>query len=244
MGRTHSEEFSHLPKGVYFNKKGKTYYLRRSGAPDVNLGKTLGQALSCYWSLPDIYYAPESMTDLINRYMAEISPTLADSTHASNKRAAAQLIVSFADFKPQDVRPIHIHQHLDKRRDSKTRANREVALLGSIFREAIRWGVIERSPVHKIQKFKETARTRLVTDAEIMAFKEHCPDWLKLYVDLKLMTALRETDMLEATFDMWSKHEGLRIEISKHKSTTKLIFSPTDCLKQLMDELWELQSIN
>jgi integrase len=241
MGRKHTSEYSHLPKGMYFNKKGKTYYVRLPGQKDIRLGKTLHEALRNYWSLPGVQFESLSMRDLISRYMQEVSPTKSPETHRTNISGAKFLMLSFSDFKPRDVKAVHIYQHLEARRESPTRANREIALLGAIFTEAVRWGLVEESPVKNIKRHKESPRTRLVTDQEIAAFKSFAPEWLCLYIDLKLATALRQTDMLKLHSGMWDEN-GLWVDTSK--TGKKLCFVATPALVRVVRKIQQLRNAN
>lgn len=176
------------------------------------------------------------MKDLINRYMNEISPTKAEATHRTNLSAAKFLILSLGDFKPRDVKAVHVYQHLDARKDAPIRANREVSLLSSIFTAAKRWGVVFESPVREVERFTEKPRTRLVTDAEIEAFKKYAPAWMHTYIDLKLITALRQTDMLRLHSKMWADG-GLWVQTSK--TGRKLCFNADENLKQIYQRLQE-----
>ncbi|MBN7819334.1 tyrosine-type recombinase/integrase [Bowmanella yangjiangensis] len=180
------------------------------------------------------------MKDLIARYMQEVSPTKAPETHKSNMSGAKFLLLSFGDFRPKEVKPIHIYQHLDARKKSATRANREVALLGAIFTEAIRWGIVEETPVQNIKRHKEIPRDRLVTDNEIKAFKHFAPEWMRLYIDLKLSTALRQTDMLRLHSGMWDE-KGLWVDTSK--TGKKLCFSASSELKLIVSKLQKINSV-
>lgn len=234
MGRNHSEESSHLPRGMYFNKKGKTFYLRAKDQKDLRLGKTMHEALSNYYNLPGVHFDATTMIDLISRYMKEVSPTKAKDTHKTNISSAKFLLLSFGDFTPTEVKALHIYQHLDARRGSATRANREIALLGAIFTEAIRWGIVEDTPVKNIKRHKETPRTRLVTDDEITTFKKFAPDWMHLYIDLKLSTALRQSDMLKLHRGMFDD-KGLWVGTSK--TGKKLCFATTVHFKQLVESI-------
>lgn len=56
MGRHRSSEYSHLPKGIYFNKKGQAYYFRAPDQKDIRLGTTLHETLKAYWSLPNMQF--------------------------------------------------------------------------------------------------------------------------------------------------------------------------------------------
>lgn len=232
LGRQHSTEYSHLPKGMYYNKKGKTYYLRVPGQKDKRLGKSLHAALSAYYQQSGIYFGAETVKDLIVRYMQEVSPTKSESTHKTNQGRAKKLLLAFSDFRPAELRTYHIQQYLTAQKDTPVDANRAIALLSSVFSEAIRWGVIDESPCVGIKYHREVPRTRLVTDNEVAVFKTFAPNWMINYIDLKLATALRQTDMLSLNSGIWDEQTGLWVETSK--TGEKLRFEPTDNLKRII----------
>lgn len=237
MGRHHLAENSHLPKGMYLNKKSGIYYYRKRAGKDVNLGKTLHKALSKFYLQIEITYSAETVKDLIVRYMKEVSPTKSPSTHRTNQGRAKKLLLAFSDFKPSEVRPIHIQQYLEAQKRTPIDANRAIALLSSVFSEAVRWGILEHSPCVGIKYHREKPRQRLVTDEEIKIFKSFAPVWMKNYVDLKLATALRQGDMLRLNSLVWNESTGLWVESSKTQE--KLKFEPTNNLKQIIKNIRE-----
>ena len=69
MGRKRSLENQNLPRGMIYNKKASTYYLRAAGQKDIRLGKTIHEAFRNYYDYAEINYECRTMFDLIDRYM-------------------------------------------------------------------------------------------------------------------------------------------------------------------------------
>lgn len=237
MGRKRSPENVGLPKGMIFNKKGQTYYLRVAGQKDIRLGVTLSEAYRNYYSFADINFEVRTMHDLIERYLKEISPTKAESTHSSNIQSSKHLIKRFGHMKPELIRAKHAYQYLDlrSREGAPVRANREFALLSTVMSCAVKWGIIDDTPFHKIERNKEKPRDRLVTNQELASFLKCCPRWLQLYVELKLSIGLRQTDMLNLSSKDWDENEGLKVQTSKTKK--RILFEPTSYITRIIQNL-------
>ena len=220
MGRKRSLENRNLPRGMIYNKKASTYYLRAAGQKDIRLGKTIHEAFRNYYAYAEINYECRTMFDLIDRYMKEVSPTKAKSTHKSNIAAAKNLIKRFGSMNPTMVRARHAYQFLDlrAREGAPVRGNREFALLSTIMTHAVRWGIIDCTPFNGIIRNPERPRDRLVLDEEIGVFFKYCPWWLQLYIELKLATGLRQTDMINLSSKDWCENEGLKVQTSKNQS--------------------------
>ena len=240
MGRKRSPENQNLPRGMIYNKKADTYYLRAAGQKDIRLGKTIHEAFRNYYAYAEINYECRTMFDLIDRYMKEVSPTKADDTHKSNIAASKHLTKRFGSMNPTMVRARHAYQYLDlrAREGAPVRANREFALLSTIMTHAVRWGVIDNTPFHKIIRNPEKKRKRLVTDNELEAFLKHCPRWLQLYIALKVAIGLRQTDMNKLNSKNWFEGEGLKVQTSK--TGVRIQFNHCDYLAKIVAELKEL----
>lgn len=116
-------------------------------------------------------------------------------------------------MRPQDVKPRHVAQYLAVRA-AKVRDNREVALLQHVLTKALNWGVVEINPCRGIERNPEYPRDRYVTDQELTTFLTHCDMRLQLYVKLKLLTGLRQSDLLKLRFEDFDS-TGLCLTISK-----------------------------
>ena len=98
--------------------------------------------------------------------------------------------------------------YLDARK-SKIRANRELAMLSHMFRKAIRWGVAEKNPCLGIERHPEKPRDRLIEDWEYLAFKSIVKPWMAAYMDLKLLTGLRQGDIISLRMDQIQEDSDL-----------------------------------
>lgn len=221
MGRNRNEFNKHLPRGMYYNKKGKTFYLRRALGGDLNLGKIQSAALRKYFSLADSMSENVCLIkQMIHRYMREEAPKLAESTYNTSIPRAKKLLFAFGEFRIDELRTRDIQLYMDRKRETPIDANRTIALLSSMYSAAIRWGYVDSSPVTNVRFHKEKINDRLVTTSELNALKEYCPDWLKLYIDLKLATGLRQSDMIKLNSGNWDATTGLLVESSKSKHKT------------------------
>lgn len=89
-----------------------------------------------------------------------------------------------------------VTQYLD-RRTGKTRGNREVALLGILWNFALSRGLTKATNiVPHVTRNAESPDDRYVTDAELAAVKEHCPQFVTDYLDLAYLTGQRPSDTL------------------------------------------------
>ncbi|APD88561.1 hypothetical protein BM524_01335 [Alteromonas mediterranea] len=194
----------HLPEKVYQDKKSGMFYFVDSDNKYHALGRQLYEALNKYYELMPHQAKIITMGHLISRYMVEESPKKASSTHRDEKKSAKQLSHRLGHLYPQDVTTVHIAEYYKVRcTEATVRPNRELSLLSVIFKQAPFWGVSVINPVPSIKRVNEGARraalkqSRYITDEQVLIFKKFAPEWLRLYVELKLLTGLRQTAMLK-----------------------------------------------
>jgi integrase len=81
---------------------------------------------------------------------------------------------------------------------AKVRANREKALFSHIFNKAREWGCPAlQNPCQGVKGFKETGRSRYVTDAEFDKVRSHAHFTVVDAMDLALLTGQRPADVLK-----------------------------------------------
>ena len=101
------------------------------------------------------------------RYQREVLPTKAPRTQRDNLKEIAKLL-EFFDQLPvpiQKIKPIHIRQYLDWRKDAPIRANREKALFSHIWNKVREWGLTDQSnPWLSIMGYKEEGQDVYVED--------------------------------------------------------------------------------
>lgn len=203
----------HLPKRMY-ERSGSYYFVDHEGKW-INLGREYGRAIEKYNRLNDDPVEVHTIGDLIERYMREVSPTKAPSTHKSNQKHAKYLRAAFGRIQPSDLTARAIYQYMDARKATVS-ANRELAMLSHMFTKAIRWGVADSNPCLRIERHPEKPRDRYIEDWEYQAFRKFVPAQLAAYMDLKLLTGLRQGDMLALKIDQL-KDDGIHVLVSKTK---------------------------
>jgi len=77
-----------------------------------------------------------------------------------------------------------------------------------------------------------------VTDGELTALRGHCPEWLRLYLDLEALTGMRKGDMLKLRLDSITS-EGL--SIVQGKTGRRLIYEWSPELRDAIEGIRKLR---
>lgn len=182
-----------LPERVYF-RNGAYYFVHYTGKWQ-RLDSNYAKAMAAWSELLQHADKLMVMNDVFDKYARLVIPQKAERTQVDNLKELRFLRAFFGQQPVECVLPEHVADYRDSR-IAKTRCNRELALLSHVFKYAIEWGAAKTNPVKSITKNKEKPRDRFVEDHEVEAFKEHCPQWLRTYLDLKLQLGLRQRDLL------------------------------------------------
>lgn len=206
----------YLPKGMYLTKG--MYYFVGADKKWVRLGASIGLAMQKYHKLVVTLESPKNIVtlgELIDRYMAQVSQYKSMASYHSDISAAKNLRSTMGHLYPDDLTPDLVCEYIEHRSETApVRVNREIALLSHIYTKGIRWRVAKFNPCSKLERNKERPRTRYVTDEEFENFKSFIPLRLNLYLELKYLTGLRQSDMLVLTFSA-VKAEGLQVTLNK-----------------------------
>jgi len=233
MGRKRKTD-KYLPERMY-QRSGSFYFVEYGTNKWVNLGRDYVKAMGEYARLRGPEGPISTMNDLIDRYLQEVAPTKALKTYQSNLKEAKFLKAALGEKRPKEIKSITIYQYMDHRgKSSEVRANREVALLSHIFTKAIRWGVVEENPCRGVERFKEKARNRYIEDWEYLAFKNFAGPLIAAYMDFKLITGLRKSDVLSLRMDQ-IREDGIHITISK--TGKRMIIEWSDALRAAVDQV-------
>jgi len=127
---------------------------------------------------------------------------LAARTQRDYEKAIVRLRRAFGHLPPAAWRPAAGYKYLEAQLGS-VQANRDLSVLANIMQVCVRSGVVERNLVKEVEKNRETARERYVSDAELDAFLTHCNPKLKAWVGLKMLTGLRQGQMRELRVLDW-----------------------------------------
>lgn len=237
MGR-HRTANKHLPPRMQI-KRGRYYW-----TPYVDgkltwkpLGDDFVQALLRWRELEGITDGAASVAQLLERALGVLAERVKPNTFTEFTRAMNNLRGGFEGFAPADVEPRHIAQYLETR-TAKVSANREIAFFSTAWEIARRRGWINLpNPCTGIRRNVERSRKRVAKPEEINALLGR-DEILTDMVELTLMTALRESDLLNLT---WRAVEtaGLRIKPRKTDQSTEaeLLFTWTPELKTLIDRV-------
>ena len=141
-----------------------------------------------------------------------------------------QLLKVFSDAPLDEIKTTFLYQYLEFHSSRKVRANREMSLFSIIFNFARRVGLTEAiNPAMRLQKHKETSRTRYITDFELKDFLKDSDPVFKLEIDMLYRTGLRFEDCRKVL-----KEEAIS-EVSK--TTSKLRFIHSKEFKKTVDQL-------
>jgi integrase len=207
MGRPRKKENQGLPPYVDI-EKGKRrkngtwpkpyFVLRIKGKEPVKLGHTKAEMYRNYGKIIDRPTEISTMGDLIEAYIKSVSVKKGESTYNNELIKAKFLIAFFKEFEPSEVSTADIYEYMDlrsiKRRvESKINgkkhvtmkgghvaANRDLAMLSSIFSFAIRKGLINDNPCKDVEKYSESGRDRYIENHELHAVYRQRPPTLAI----------------------------------------------------------------
>lgn len=217
MGRARTKR-KDLPERVYYSH-GAYYYVHKLDNRWEKLDGDYAKAMAAWSKLIAAPTNIEKMGDLFDRYLLEVVPGKAPRTQKDNRQEMRFLRVFFGDMLVSCVTAVHVAAYRDNR-VAKVRGNREIALLSHVFNYAIRWGYRTTNPCSVPGlRARERPRNRYATQAEIEAFKALCPTWLKAYLSLKNLIALRQQDMLVLEWDDIDD-EGISVCPQKTENST------------------------
>lgn len=221
-----------LPPRMYL--RGRTYYhAAYLGGKKVwtRLSTDYSIALA-KWAQIEGNTSAGTLSEAIIRYRADVLPTLAAGSQPEYKRILGKLDDIFGAAPIGSVKRTDIAAYLDKR-TAKVAANREVAVLSSVFACAIRWGLVEANPCLGVRKNKERSRKRHLEDWEIQALWCVADDQWKLIIELALTTGLRRGDLMNLTKD--DATDGLRVTTGK--TGARIEFEATPYLSALLAKI-------
>lgn len=238
-----------LPKRWRF-RAGKYRYLVPKGMEEYWDGKTeftLGESLSeAYRAFSERVQDETSLTTmagLIDRYLKEVTPEKNIRTRKDEPYLLKTLREVFGESSPRAIKPSHIYQVYNSLKPRGLhQANKFMGKLSHVFTKAIEWGVIDRHPMtnNKFIKQHPSPPKKYITDEQVKLALESAPALLLEYVNLKMLTGLRMTDLLGLKWSDWDNGE-LNVEISKTINTTgEVRIYVGDELAQIMDRLKSL----
>ena len=210
-----------VPKGQEHLWGGKT---------EFKLGETLPKAYEVYAGrLASTEGAIHTFSQLIDRYLLEITPSKAQSTQKGEREHLAKIRGLLGEYLVSDfrIKDAFTLRNALKQKSTKasgeTYANRVMEKVSALCKQAIEWGVIEEHPMYGKFTYFKTPRKSLINKAEsieqVIDALPYTVPWLQNYVKLKLLTGLRQTDMLLLTQHCITE-EGLLVTPSKTEASS------------------------
>ncbi|HCI52450.1 MAG TPA: integrase [Gallionella sp.] len=224
-----------LPQRVYF--KHGAYYFVNTENKWIPLGKEYGIAMQKWAAMLQPVIGKQRLSSVMDTYIKEELPSRKPLTQTDYLTSLALLRPIFGEMFPEDIEPKDIYAFM-RMRNAPVRSNRDVAVLSNVMNQAIKMGLINTNPCKQVRRNVENPRTREVLDSEIVAFLPHCPEWLQAYIRLKLLTGLRQGDMLSIRLDQL-RDDGLFVQTGKRGK--KLLFSWSDNLRTIVETIKALR---
>lgn len=200
MGRRRQGNYDDPPR---FHKKGKVWYHVSGTLPRlwIKLSSDRAEALRL-WAQREGVKEDDStklFSVVAKRYVREVYPSKSVQTRKDNDKELANLLKVFAHMPIDSIAPMHIREYMDIRGQvAKVRANREKALFSHLFNKAREWGYTAiQNPCQGVKGFKETGRSRYITDAEFEQVKAQAHFTVVDAMDLALLTGQRPADVLK-----------------------------------------------
>jgi integrase len=177
--------------GYYYNGRDA-----EGNRVEVPLGGDLDEA-KIEWARLDRKAMPKPahlMGRLFDDYESKVMPRLTSGTQDDYRKGLKQLRNAFESAPPQVIA-----QYRDAR-SAKVRANREIALLSTMFTFAREWGLTDKAnPCIGLRRNKETPRDFYAGKIVWDAVYAQAPPELKDAMDLAYLTGQRPADVLKAS---------------------------------------------
>lgn len=140
---------------------------------------------------------------------------LATETQKDYRKYAVKVLAVFGTMQPDNIKPEHIRKYMDKRGvKSRIQANREKAFISRVFRWGYERGMVKMNPCKGVKQFKESARTRYITNNEYDALYSVAPPVIKVAMELAYLCCARQADVLNMKTSQLID-EGILIQQSK-----------------------------
>ena len=148
-----------------------------------------------------------AMSELVDRYMREVSPNLMPSTQERNRYMTRNLMRFFASYQVREVTPSIVSKYKAEMLETgynKQTIVRELGLLRRMFNIAIwEWELCDENPVCKVLRALgkvDNRRVRYLNPGEWQKLHVTLPTWMRPIAVLARHTGLRRGSLLELTW--------------------------------------------
>jgi len=232
----------------YIVPKGQEHHW--DGKRQFTLGKTVPEAYRVFYGrIASVEGTIVRFNELFDRYLYEVTPNKSQRYQKEEQKIVHRLRSLIGDNPVTTFRPKNAYQLRDYLKaqavkgSGEKQANRQMAVLKHTFTKAIEWGVVDVHPMHE-GSFKmfpeERSEMRIPTLEEVLKALEVAPPMIQSYVRLKLLTGLRQTDLLGlAVQDVKDGYLEVMVSKTKKKTAQVLRFEMTEELEQVVKECRE-----
>lgn len=161
-----------------------------------------------------------SIAALVDHYVAKELPKLSPITIEDYTPGLTAIKVALGDLDPAALRPKHLYAFIDGVTQADGRRNLFITLLRNLYKIAIKKGACDVNPARELQREAPGRRTRVPTLADLKVFTEEGGAWWSAYVTFKLLTGLRQNDLL-ALAPIALDAETMKVELSKSRRWSK-----------------------
>jgi len=225
----------HLPRYVIVHHGA--YWYRPPTGDDVRIGACPGEEHKVWEFMLERATpsapAPQgsSLKEYFERYKREVVPTLSPRTQKDYARHLAVLERVFGHMRPDDVKPKDVGAFLDRPK-GKIQANRQVAVLSAVYGKMVgRWYVADKNPCRDVERNPSKKRSRYVTDEEFAALHGMASARLRVAMDLALITAQRQGDLISLP---WSNVMKDGILFRQGKTGKRLLVAMSPALEEVL----------
>ena len=194
------------------------------GKRRFRLGKTPAEAYRTWAQRLESSIRVTTIGTLLDRYALEIVSKDEQRTALDKTGHIPKLKKLFGEMPLAAFKPAHAYRYVYEERKGAEQGRKEIKTLSHAYTWAVQWGLIDRHPFKGQLNFKGVAGkkpTRYVEDWEILealslpAKKWDCVLMCQAYIRIKLLTGLRQTDMLSLSPAKHFTDEGIVINMSK-----------------------------
>lgn len=255
MPRHRNKENAPLPKrwrryhGAFYYQVPPGLEHAWDGKRQFRLGATLAEASKVWAARVERSEKTTTVADALTRYELDVIPHKRPATQVGDRKRVPTLRRAFGHAHIDgDVKPHHIYQYVTKNKHRLTAAHREVELLSHVFTMCVQWGLIDTHPwkgqVVFQREMKPRAQRRYVEDWEVLEVLSLVPRrahgsvlLCQAYIRLKLLTGLRQTDLLLLEPAKHFTDVGIDLTASKTQHTTgvRQIYAWTPELRRAVD---------
>lgn len=221
-------------------QKGQAYYYVTNSTPRkwIPLGNDLHQARLKWAELErePIDTQDKTFAVIAERYRREVLNQKAQRTQRDYREALERLVSVFGHVPIDAITPQDVREYMNRRGEkARVRANREKAMLSTLYNHAREWGyTTAANPCAGVKGFKEAGRDRYVEDAEYLAVWQAASAPIQDAMDIAYLTGQRPADVLKM------RRADIRdgyLWVTQNKTGQKLRVEIIGTLKTVLDRV-------